>query len=248
LNELSSTLRRQRKAGTILAACCTANYLLAGAGLLDGRAATTHWARASDFARRYPPVEVRARELLIEQEGIISGDSVTSYLNLAVRLVETCAGERLATMTAKALLIDMNRTSQRLLPPLSTTWADRQARRTAQQQMEATLQQGFRLSDLAAALAVSERTFNRRSKEAVGIPRSRICRICASRSRSACWKRGQLDPSPRFNNVPVSAHTSLAARECRNGSRPLRSVPIAEKANCLSWLLRLIEHLTPTRH
>ncbi|MDR5822428.1 DJ-1/PfpI family protein [Caballeronia sp. LZ043] len=152
MNELSSTLRRQRKAGTIVAACCTANYLLAEAGLLDGRAATTHWARASDFARRYPPVEVRARELLIEQDGIISGDSVTSYLNLAVRLVETCAGERLATTTAKALLIDMNRTSQRLLPPLSTTWADRQARPTAQQQMEATLQQGFRLSDLAAAL------------------------------------------------------------------------------------------------
>ncbi|MGF6478020.1 DJ-1/PfpI family protein [Paraburkholderia sp. JPY419] len=91
LNELSSALRRQRKAGAVLAAYCTANYLLAEAGLLDGRAATTHWARASDLARRYPRVEVRANELLIAQDGIISGGSVTSYLNLAVRLVETFA-------------------------------------------------------------------------------------------------------------------------------------------------------------
>ena len=170
LNALSSALRRQRKAGAVLAAYCTANYLLAEAGLLDGRAATTHWARAADFARRYPRVEVRAQELLIAQDGIISGGSVTSYLNLAVRLVETFAGEELATMTAKALLIDMNRTSQASFATLLDEHGhtDTLVAR-AQQQMEATLQQGFRLSDLAASLAVSERTLNRRFKDAVGL-------------------------------------------------------------------------------
>jgi transcriptional regulator GlxA family with amidase domain len=170
LNELSSALRRQRKAGAVLAAYCTANYLLAEAGLLDGRAATTHWARASDFARRYPRVEVRAQELLIAQDGIISGGSVTSYLNLAVQLVETFAGEELAMMTAKALLIDMNRDSQASFATLIEEHGhtDMLVAR-AQQQMEATLQQGFRLSDLAASLAVSERTLNRRFKEAVGL-------------------------------------------------------------------------------
>jgi transcriptional regulator GlxA family with amidase domain len=170
LNELSSALRRQRKAGAILAAYCTANYLLAEAGLLDGRAATTHWARASDFARRYPRVELRAEELLIEQDGIISGGSVTSYLNLAVRLVESFAGERLAAMTAKALLIDMNRTSQASFATLLDEHGHTDTLiARAQQHMEATLQQGFRLRDLAASLAVSERTLNRRFKEAVGM-------------------------------------------------------------------------------
>ncbi|CAG9261445.1 Transcriptional regulator, AraC family with amidase-like domain [Burkholderia diffusa] len=170
LNELTSALRRQRKAGAMLAAYCTANYLLAEAGLLDGRAATTHWARAGDFARRYPRVEVRAHELLLEQDGIISSGSVTSYLNLAVRLVEAFAGEALAAMTAKALLIDMNRTSQASFATLLDEHghADTLVAR-AQQRMEATLQQGFRLSDLAASLAVSERTLNRRFKEAVGL-------------------------------------------------------------------------------
>jgi transcriptional regulator GlxA family with amidase domain len=170
LNELTSALRRQRKAGAVLAAYCTANHLLAEAGLLDGRAATTHWSRAADFARRYPRVEVRAQELLIAQDRIISGGSVTSYLNLAVRLVERFAGEELAMITAKALLIDMNRTSQASFATLLDEHGhtDTLVAR-AQQQMQATMERGFRLSDLAASLAVSERTLNRRFKEAVGL-------------------------------------------------------------------------------
>jgi transcriptional regulator GlxA family with amidase domain len=170
LSLLSSALRRQRKAGAVLAAYCTGNYLLAEAGLLDGQTATTHWAKAADFARRYPHVELRAREVLTGQDGILSGGSVTSYLNLAVRLVEMFAGEKLASMTAKSLLIDMNRTSQASYATLLDEHGhvDPLVAR-AQQRMEATLQEGFRLSELAASLAVSERTLNRRFKQAVGL-------------------------------------------------------------------------------
>jgi transcriptional regulator GlxA family with amidase domain len=170
LNALSSALRRRRKAGAVLAAYCTGNYLLAEAGLLDGRVATTHWAKAADFARRYPHVEVRSREVLTGQDGILSGGSVTSYLNLGVRLVEMFAGERLAVMTAKSLLIDMNRTSQASYATLLDEHGhvDPLVAR-AQERMEATLQQGFRLNELAAGLAVSERTLNRRFKQAVGL-------------------------------------------------------------------------------
>ncbi|SPB14388.1 transcriptional regulator [Caballeronia novacaledonica] len=170
LDALSSALRRQRKAGAVVAAYCTGNYLLAEAGLLDGRVATTHWAKAADFARRYPHVELRAREVLTWQDGIVSGGSVTSYLNLAVRLVDMFAGEKLAALTAKSMLIDMNRTSQASYAKLLDDHGhvDSLVAR-AQQRMEATLEQGFRLSELAAWLAVSERTLNRRFKQAVGL-------------------------------------------------------------------------------
>jgi transcriptional regulator GlxA family with amidase domain len=170
VNALTAALRRQREAGAVLAAYCTGNYLLAEAGLLDGRVATTHWATAADFARRYPRVELRATEVLTAQDRIISGGSVTSYLNLALRLVEMFAGEKLAAMTAKALLIDMNRISQASYAKLldEQGHADPLVAR-AQQRMEATLQQGFRLSELAEWLAVSERTLNRRFKLAVGL-------------------------------------------------------------------------------
>lgn len=170
LTALSSALQRQRKAGALLAAYCTGNYLLAEAGLLDGRVATTHWAKAADFARRYPRVELRAREVLTRQDGILSGGSVTSYLNIAVRLVEMFAGEKLATRTAKSLLIDMNRVSQASYATLLDEHghADPLVAR-AQQRMEATLQEGFRLNELAAWLGVSERTLNRHFKQAVGL-------------------------------------------------------------------------------
>lgn len=170
IGALTSALRRQHEAGAVLAAYCTGNYLLAEAGLLDGRGATTHWASVADFARRYPRVALRASEVVTAQDRIVSGGSVTSYLNLGVRLVEMFGGERLAGLTAKALLIDMNRTSQapytKLLDEHGHT--DPLVAR-AQRRMEATLQNGFRLSELAQWLAVSERTLNRRFKLAMGL-------------------------------------------------------------------------------
>ena len=159
VRDLSSALRLQHKAGTLLASYCTGSYLLAEAGLLDHRIATTHWSRAADFSRRYPKVELRSREVLTEQSGILCGGAVTSYLNLAVRLVERLTDSKLAMLVAKTLLIDVNRASQASY----ATLLDEQGHTDqlvvrAQRQMEATLQQRFRMSDLAAHLAVSERT------------------------------------------------------------------------------------------
>lgn len=169
LQALSSALRRQHKAGAVVASYCTGSYLLAEAGLLNGRIATTHWAKATDFARRYPGVELRANEVLTEQDGVLCTGAVTSFLNLALRLVEMFVGAQLAAMTAKALLIDTNRISQASYATLLDEHGhtDRLVAR-AQRRMEATLQQGMRLSELAAHLAVSERTLNRRFKQAVG--------------------------------------------------------------------------------
>jgi transcriptional regulator GlxA family with amidase domain len=169
VDALASALRRQHKAGAIVGSYCTGSYLLAEAGLLDGRIATTHWAKAADFARRYPKVELRADEVFTEQEGVLCSGAVTSFLNLALHLVEIFAGPQLAATTAKALLIDTNRISQASYATLlgEHGHTDQLVAR-AQRRMETTLQKGFRLSELAAHLAVSERTLNRRFKQAVG--------------------------------------------------------------------------------
>jgi transcriptional regulator GlxA family with amidase domain len=169
LHALSSALRRQHAAGAVIASYCTGSYLLAEAGLLDGRIATTHWDKAADFARRYPKVELRASEVLTEQDRVLCTGAVTSFLNLALRLVEMFGDARLSTTTAKTLLIDTNRVSQASYATLLDEHghSDRLVAR-AQRFMEATLQHGFRLSELAAHLAVSERTLNRRFNQAVG--------------------------------------------------------------------------------
>lgn len=164
-----SALRQQHQRGALIATYCTGSYLLAEAGLLDGRIATTHWAKAADFARRYPRVALRADQVLTEQEGMLCGGAVTSFLDVALRLVERFAGADLAAATAKALLIDANRLTQAPYASLVEEHGhgDRLVIR-AQRRMEATLRQRFNLPELANHLAVSERTLSRRFKQAVG--------------------------------------------------------------------------------
>lgn len=169
LRALSSAVRRRHEAGSLIASYCTGSFLLAEAGILDGRIATTHWANAVDFERRYPKVELRANEILTEQDGILCGGAVTSFQNLSLRLVEMFSGAALASTTAKGMLIDANRISQASYATLLDEHGhtDRLVAR-AQRRMETTVRQRFQLSKLAAHLGVSERTLNRRFKLALG--------------------------------------------------------------------------------
>ncbi len=166
---LSGLLRRRHASGALIAAYCTGAYLLAEAGLLDGKVATTHWARRADFARRYPGVALRADQILTEHDRILCSGAVTSFLDLAVRLLDRLAGPQLAEVTAKALLIDAHRVSQAAyaIRLQEHGHADPLVAR-AERLMEAALAEPVRLGDLAARLAVSERTLHRRFRQATG--------------------------------------------------------------------------------
>ena len=169
LQPLFAALRRQHARGALLASYCTGSFILAEAGLLDGGVATTHWAKAKVFARRYPEVDLRVSEILTEQNHILCSGAVTTSLNLALRLVEKFAGADIAAATARMMLIDTNRVSQSSYATLpdEPQHADALVAR-AQRWMEKSLAQGFSLTELARHLAVSERTLNRRFKQATG--------------------------------------------------------------------------------
>lgn len=169
LTPLFAALRRQHERGALLASYCTGSFILAEAGLLDGGVATTHWAKAKVFAKRYPEVDLRVSEILTEQNRILCSGAVTTSLNLALRLVEKLAGREVAAATGKMMLIDANRVSQSSYASLpdQPQHSDELVAR-AQRWMEKSLQQGFSLAELAQHLAVSERTLNRRFKIATG--------------------------------------------------------------------------------
>jgi transcriptional regulator GlxA family with amidase domain len=166
---LLAALRHRHARGTLLASYCTGSFILAEAGLLDGAAATTHWAKAKAFAKRYPAVDLRVSEILTEQKGIVCSGAVTTSLNLALRLVEKFAGRDVAVETGKMMLIDANRVSQSSYASLpdEAEHADPLVAK-AQRWMAKSLQDGFSLAVLARHLAVSERTLNRRFKRATG--------------------------------------------------------------------------------
>jgi transcriptional regulator GlxA family with amidase domain len=171
LKPLLVALHRQHERGALIASVCSGAFMLAESGLLDGRRATTHWALADAFRQRYPQVDLCANEVITEQKQLLCSGAVTSYLNLALRLVERFAGRSLASTCSKLLLIDMNRISQASYRELTVqdmqSHSDRLVER-AQHWMEKHVHEGFRLSDLANHLTVSERTVIRRFKTAIG--------------------------------------------------------------------------------
>jgi transcriptional regulator GlxA family with amidase domain len=171
LRPLLDGLHRQYARGAILGTYCNGSYLLAEAGLLNGRIATTHWASANEFARLYPQVNLRPAEVITEQDRILCGGAVTSYLNLILKIVEMLAGEELANALARLLLIDKNRISQTAYATIDAgneLHLTDQLVASAQRWMRENFSRPFRIADLASRLGTTERTLNRRFQQALG--------------------------------------------------------------------------------
>jgi transcriptional regulator GlxA family with amidase domain len=110
--EWAPWIARWHQAGAVVASSCSGAFLLAQAGILDGRTATTHWLYADELRRRFPAVRVAAERLLIDHGDVITSGGATTFLDLALYLVERFAGRERANAAARVLLIDGARTSQ----------------------------------------------------------------------------------------------------------------------------------------
>ena len=99
-------LTAHHAAGVTLAAVCAGAFVLADTGLLDGRAATTHWMYAELFRERYPRVELDVDRLVIDSGDIVTAGGAMSWTDLALRLVDRYLGPAVMIETARALLID----------------------------------------------------------------------------------------------------------------------------------------------
>ena len=84
---------------------CTGAYVLAEAGLLDGRRATTHWGRTDDFARRYPKVKLDADRIFIRDGEVWTSAGITAGIDLALALIADDLGEAVARATAQELVV-----------------------------------------------------------------------------------------------------------------------------------------------
>ena len=162
-------LARWHEAGSKVASSCTGAFLVADAGLLDGRAATTHWMFAAELARRYPAVHVTADKMIVDNGDVITSGGATSFLNLVLYLVERFAGHDRANLAAKVLLVDGHRPSQ--LPYIAfgreRSHGDVIVHQV-QQHIDLHLDEPLRITDLATAFGLSERTLSRRFAAATG--------------------------------------------------------------------------------
>jgi transcriptional regulator GlxA family with amidase domain len=88
---------------------CSGTYVLAEAGLLDGRRAATHWMADKDFRRRYPDVILDTEPIYVKDGNLYTSAGVTSILDLMLALVEEDFGSELALRVAQGLVIFLRR-------------------------------------------------------------------------------------------------------------------------------------------
>jgi transcriptional regulator GlxA family with amidase domain len=101
----------QRRAAGVrrTASVCSGAYLLAEAGLLDGRRATTHWSRSDDFSRRFPKVRLEPDRIFVRQDNVWTSAGITAGIDLALALIEDDLGGEIARRTAQQLVVHQRR-------------------------------------------------------------------------------------------------------------------------------------------
>src|SRR5882724_7714981 len=162
-------LQRWHKRGAAIASVCSGVGLVAAAGMLDGKRATTHWGLVEEFRRMYPKVKWMPELMVTEDRGFYCGGGVNASLDLALYLVERFSGHDVAMQSAKALLIETPRAWQAgfAVVPLKTEHSD-ETISSAQEWLHENFHRTFPLDALARRVGMSLRNFVRRFKQATG--------------------------------------------------------------------------------
>jgi len=98
-------LQRRAARTRRIASICSGAFLLAQAGLLDGRPATTHWSRCAEFAARFPRVRLEPDRIFVRAGAIWSSAGVTAGIDLSLALIEADLGEEIARNVARYLVV-----------------------------------------------------------------------------------------------------------------------------------------------
>ncbi|WP_433369688.1 GlxA family transcriptional regulator [Streptosporangium sp. CA-115845] len=156
--------------GTRLVSICTAAYVLAAAGLLDGRPATTHWSHTEHFQKLFPRVRVNPDVLFVDDGDVLTSAGAAAGIDLCLHIVRRDHGTEVANQVARRCVVPPWRDGgqaqfiERPLPaPTATTTAATRAWALER------LHKPLPLSELAAHARMSRRTFTRRFRDEVGL-------------------------------------------------------------------------------
>jgi len=171
-----------------LASVCTGAFLLAEAGLLDGRRATTHWGACRQLAERYPRVTVDPDPIFVRDGRVYTSAGVTAGMDLALALVEEDHGREVALAVARELVMFLKRPGgqSQFSVPLMAQTTDRQPLRELQAWIGEHPGADLSVAALARRAAMSARNFARVFTREVGMTPARFverARVEAARRR-----------------------------------------------------------------
>lgn len=167
--ELAAALAHIRP-GTRLVSICTGGYVLAAAGFLDNRPATTHWSSARHFQRLFPSVRVDANVLFIDDGDVLTSAGVAAGIDLCLHIVRRDHGTAVANDVARRTVVPPHRDggqAQYIERPLPE--AQSATTTTARGWALGRLHEPIQLRDMAERQSMSVRTFTRRFREEVGV-------------------------------------------------------------------------------
>lgn len=162
-----SWIAGMNRRGAEVASLCVGSYFLAEAGLLSGRACTSHWNNIADMQRRYPDIKVLPDVVLTDQEGIYTSGGAFSSLNLILYLVEKFNGKEAGIWLSKTFSIDMDRMSQAHFAVFNgQRHHEDEEIRQAQTYIEEHYNSLVSVEEIAEQINMSKRNFIRRFKHA----------------------------------------------------------------------------------
>jgi transcriptional regulator GlxA family with amidase domain len=167
---LLAALRAAHSEGTRIASMCSGAFVLAAAGLLDNRPATTHWALAGLLARMYPKIDVRPAPLYIDDGDVLTAGGGASGMDLGLHLLRTQYGADVANRLARFMVVPPHRSgdqAQYVETPLPVLEESDPVGETLNWAL-GQLDQDLPVGRLARRAQMSRRSFDRRFREITG--------------------------------------------------------------------------------
>ena len=163
--EVFEALRRAHARGARVVALCTGAFVLAAAGLLNGRRATTHWSECELLARQYPDVTVDPGVLYVEDGDVLTSAGSAAGIDLCLHVIRQDHGAEVAARLARRLVVPPFRDggqAQYIEAPMPTATDTADLFAETMAWVQENLGEPVTVEDLAARCAMSRRTFARR--------------------------------------------------------------------------------------
>jgi transcriptional regulator GlxA family with amidase domain len=212
-----------------VASVCVGAFVLAEAGLLRNKRATTHWAFASDLQRKYPDIKVDANPIWIQDGNIYTSAGVTAGIDLALAMVEEDHGAPVALDVARVLVVFLRRpgSQAQFSVSLSMQASGRKALDDLQVWMAENLDKDLSAGALAKRAAMSPRNFSRVFRKESGTTPAKfvqLLRVEAARRQLEQTGRSikEIAASCGFSSSEIMRRTFLSDLEVTPGAYRLR--------------------------
>ncbi len=201
-------LDAHHSAGCVICSVCAGAFILARAGLLDGRPATTHWQLKETFQIEFPDVLLETDKLLIDDGDIITAGGVMAWVDLGLRLIERFHSPALMLAVARQFLVEPGRREQRYYSSFSPQLGHgNKGVLKVQHWLQRSYPDNPTIKGMAEIAGMSERTFLRRFQEITKLtPIAYLQELRVEKTRSMlelssdsfsqiAWQVGYEDPA-----------------------------------------------------